>query len=637
MRKMEKNHTVAVLTMLLLFKVAEALVAYDCQGDFVNKTTISLVDVPSCERSEEKVLTEEIQVAITQVSHAQELKVNRCFVKASHVVWRCGKWGGRDAPMAHYTTLPRISKEDCDEMINKGRYTPPFSASASIELSGLGYQESSFTSYGSIDADGDCTPGGTLTHRGNTWNRAIRITNLEITTAITTASVDFEENIVVFPNGVRCDYSKGSCEQAEYGYLFWDKLTPVCPGKQHSMIYQGHAQKIKQGNTTFVQMTHDGYDFQIKLATKTAEVCGFMSYFTEHPQLFITVLSETTFRFPKLEKVNSREINMLNYINSKLVYTMRHTKNEVDRLFRIFEKERCKMQNRISENMMTLAIVSPKEFAYQYFHEPGYTAVVRGEVVHVAKCNPVDVVPVPLNDGRCYNELQVSLSNQTMYVTPRTRILVPHGTIVACAGEISSQFNYMGKWVVQTPAGLIQVKSPEIITPDSISYEFETLEHLSKGGLYTSASILEYQKILISPMEESIVQSRIRESMRTGAQLPDGYMLSRGISLDDVKFLENKLKTWASSLGDTLKEMAAWFSVVLMIAALIKIVLGAINACINFRILRQSESVVTSLLLCLFDSLTSIRHQKNEAFKTGGSYKADHLEMLERLPSRDIQ
>lgn len=636
---MARNRT--YITFLFVFylhlRVTLALVAYDCQGDFVNKTTISLVDVPSCERSEEKVLTEEIQVAITQVSHAQELKVNRCFVKASHVVWRCGRLGGRDTPMAHYTTLPRVSKEDCDDMINKGRYTPPFSVTTTIELSGLGYQEFSFTSYGNIDSDGDCTPGGKLTHRGSTWERAVRITNLEITTAITTASVDFEENIAVFPNGVRCDYSKGSCEQAEYGYLFWDKMTPVCPGKQHSLIYQGHAQKIDQGNTTFVQMTHDGYDFQIKLASKTAEVCGFTSYFTEHPQLFVTILSETTFRFPKLEKVNPREINMLNYINSKLVYTMRHTKNEVDRLFRIFEKERCKMQNRISENMMTLAIVSPKEFAYQYFHEPGYTAVVRGEVVHVAKCNPVDVVPLPLADGRCYNELQVSLNNQTLYVAPRTRILVPHGTIVTCAGEISAQFNYMGKWVVQTPAGLIQVKSPEVITPDSISYEFETLEHLSRGGLYTSSSILEYQKILISPMEESIVQSRIRESMRTGAQLPEGYMLSRGISLDDVKFLENRLKTWASSLGDNLKEVAAWFSVALMIVAVIKILLGAINACINFRILRQSESFVTSVLLCFFDSLTSIRHHKNEALKRGGSYRLDHLELLERLPGKDLQ
>lgn len=628
---------VALFVMACSVPLTLGLVAYDCRSDFVNKTTISLVDVPSCERSEERVHTEEIQVAITQVSHAQELKVNRCFVRASHVVWRCGRFGGRDTPVAHYVTLHKISKEECHDMVTKNKYYLPYGGTDVLELSGLGYHVHSLTTYGSIERDGDCTPGGTLTHGGMSWDRAVRVTSLEITTAVTTAIVDFEENIAVFSNGVRCDYTKGNCEQAEYGYLFWDQLVPTCPGTQHSMIYQGNAQKIVQGNNSFVQMTHDGYDFQIKLTLKHAEVCGFSSYYTEHPQLFVTVLSETTFRFPKLNKVNPREINMLNYINSKLVYTMRHTKNEVDRLFRIFEKERCKMQNRISENMMTLAILSPKEFAYQYFHEPGYTAVVRGEVVHVAKCNPVDVVPTPLPPGTCYNELLVSHNNATMFVVPRTRVLVPHGTLVACAGEISSQFNYMGKWVVQTPAGLIQVRSPETITPDSISYEFETLEHLSKGGLYTSDSILEYQKILISPMEEEIVQSRIRESMKTGASLPEGYLLSRGVSIDDVQYLRDRIKNWANSLGDQLRELASWFSVALMILAVLKLILGVLNAFINFKLLRKSESWVSSIMFCLFDSLTSIKHHRYERKleKTPRS-QLEGMELLDRLPGNDL-
>lgn len=68
------------------------------------------------------------------------------------------------------------------------------------------------------------------------------------------------------------------------------------------------------------------------------------------------------------------------------------------------------MKNRITENMMTLALLSPKEFAYQYFKSPGYTAVVRGEVAHVAKCREVAVIPKVM-DSECYNELPVICNN----------------------------------------------------------------------------------------------------------------------------------------------------------------------------------------------------------------------------------
>jgi hypothetical protein len=43
--------------------------------------------------------------------------------------------------------------------------------------------------------------------------------------------------------------------------------------------------------------------------------------------------------------------------------------------------------------MMVSAATNPKEFAYHYFEGPGYSAVVKGEVVHVAQYRTVSVEP----------------------------------------------------------------------------------------------------------------------------------------------------------------------------------------------------------------------------------------------------
>lgn len=122
------------------------------------------------------------------------------------------------------------------------------------------------------------------------------------------------------------------------------------------------------------------------------------------------------------------------------------------------------MKNRITENMMTLALLPPKEFAYQHFKSPGYTAVVRGEVVHVAKCREVAVIPKVM-DSECYNELPVIYNNQTWFLTPRTRVLIQHGTKVECAPDLGPQFLLNGRWVTPTFTGLMSVRSPLVISP----------------------------------------------------------------------------------------------------------------------------------------------------------------------------
>lgn len=211
------------------------------------------------------------------------------------------------------------------------------------------------------------------------------------------ALVNVEERTIKFPNGNVCPLSDEECYDADYGNMFWKLPSPQCdgPGSEKSLVYEVQWTLVTDyttfPHTEFVQVNHD---FQILLSDRTENICGYHSGLTEHPSLFVTLLPSNGPDF------------------SKLVYSFRLIKVEVTKLFDLFSLDRCKVHNRISQHMLTLAVLSPVKFSFIY-GGPGYTAVTRGEVVYLDRCNPVPVVP-DLEVEACYNELPATTINQCL-------------------------------------------------------------------------------------------------------------------------------------------------------------------------------------------------------------------------------
>ena len=87
---------------------------------------------------------------------------------------------------------------------------------------------------------------------------------------------------------------------------------------------------------------------------------------------------------------------------------------------------------------------SPDDLAYDLMKEPGYMAVVAGEVDHIVKCVPVKI---KMEHGEsCYAELQVTRDNKTSFLTPRTHMLKTHGTQIPCNRFLPSQYYAANKW-----------------------------------------------------------------------------------------------------------------------------------------------------------------------------------------------
>ncbi|KMQ82819.1 hypothetical protein RF55_21767 [Lasius niger] len=55
-------------------------------------------------------------------------------------------------------------------------------------------------------------------------------------------------------------------------------------------------------------------------------------------------------------------------------------------------QQKCELERQVITNALSFATLQPDEFAYRHMKGPGYMAVTTGEVTHVIKCIPVDVM-----------------------------------------------------------------------------------------------------------------------------------------------------------------------------------------------------------------------------------------------------
>lgn len=600
------------LIISFLWNSSLALIAYDCSGPSIHKTTISLVDTPSCTFERENVTEIEVAVAVTQSAVTQEIPFYRCLAVAYHDLWRCGSVLDTRARGSNYAEVITLSRRECEDMVTNLRYVTTSGNVATMNLSPSGRMSVSYTSWGIIDDSGSCKPGPLLIHGGNSYNKHTRNTRLELLYTKGVGRLAIERKALIMPNGMKCNIESESCELADYGQIFWRQPTPQCQSEvgEQSLVYKGPATLVTNHNSSdsFLHVSFSGHHFQIKVETRTTFICGFKSYYTEHPKLYVTLLDKSFPDFP-LKQMVGTDVNMMNYINSKLVYSMRHIKGQVMSLYHLFEHERCLMQNRITSNLLTLAILSPREFAYQYFGEPGYTAVVRGEVVHIARCIPVPVVPHPL--AQCYNELPVKHDNKTRFMTPRTRILTDIGTLVDCATELGTRFKIHDKWVTLAFGGLLSIQWPEIIAPDPLSYKFEEIEDMVTGGLYTKDTIERYQEILTSPIEESILTSRITSAIKGGEPIPKKYQAMNIFNGADIEDLRTKIQAKIYDVFSSLLIWGNWFSVIVMIGWVINAIVSVINCGFNYILIKPKKGAVIAFFTCCFSSLYSLLSSKS--------------------------
>jgi hypothetical protein len=607
----DKGLWLIAYTVVVVLNPIECLTGYICNTGNINKTTISLMDRPDCRKHERNVTKENVRVVVSQNVLMEDIEILRCKVVAHHQVSRCGRLIDTMHQAGVYGEPLYLSYDECIELKRSGRLTGPGGARLVIPH-GLTSFRFSYTSWGSI-SDGQCSPGPALVYGSQSWDRPVRNTDLEVIVVESHARIDFEDGTITLPNGVRCQLKDEYCHVDDYGSIFWKRPVPDCNGDPRAKVFDGQGELVtsESGNKIekYIQVVHGGHSFQIQIMERTLYVCGFLSYYTEHTRLFVTILTPGSPEFPLKRELTDLDVSLTTYINSKLIYVQRNIRDQVENLFNLFQNDRCLAHTKIIDTMMTLALVNPREFSYQYFNQPGHVAIARGEVLHVAKCHATEVIPKPF-DGNCYNELPVLVNNKTMFLTPRTRVLTTIGTIVECSG-LSPTFKIGEAWVIQTSTGLSHVKDPDTFKLTELDYKFESLDNLASSGIYTDSAIDSMQRALLSPIEETALTSRLVKAM-SGTPLPEGVSFVDAFSNNDFLAIEDRVSSWYERWIKKCETFGQVASVFVAFVIFVKVISFVLSSIINFKELAKIFGFCTALMYCWCDSFTHHKLRKEQ-------------------------
>lgn len=249
------------------------LVAYDCRGVSINKTTISLVETPTCMEKIANLTSRTVSLAITQTTTVSEIEFSRCSIEAFHMVQRCGSMIDTWHKDGHYSEVYHVTREECNEMIKSKVLNLRWGKSIRLTLPKSGTKSFSYISFGEING-GKCSSGGTLVSpAGLNWDSAIRSTRLDITYTTGTARLFHDEGVIKFPNGISCKIEDEKCDHSGYGQVFWSNPSPNCDSlnPKNSLVFKGNGILITDNDVpsgtppnVFIHVVQGHFDFQIQ-------------------------------------------------------------------------------------------------------------------------------------------------------------------------------------------------------------------------------------------------------------------------------------------------------------------------------------------------------------------------------------
>jgi hypothetical protein len=175
--------------------------------------------------------------------------------------------------------------------------------------------------------------------------------------------------------------------------------------------------------------------------------------------------------------------------------------------------KKCLIETEVIRQKLSLATISLSEFSYLQGEGPGYTSILAGEVIYLIKCQPV-VVALRRTD-RCYQEVAITYSNRSMFMTPKNRILQNYGTEISCSTILPNLYLLDNQWYSLNPS-VQPARQPQILSPQTkTSWESVQPGHLATSGIYTEESLEMLSDHIMYPLELPAITNTLARTMVT--------------------------------------------------------------------------------------------------------------------------
>nr|DAZ90399.1 TPA_asm: putative glycoprotein [Belostoma flumineum mononega-like virus] len=495
-----------LLIMGFLCVSVNGLIGYDCGSSRANITLLSMGYIKSCPEQVDATAIENINVQLLQSREYDKVFVRACMVTRVRVIYHCG--------MHSHTSIAReglvnevvtsLSKQQCKMMHEEGWYRTDLG----VMVSGLKVNATSdraITEAGSVTTNNGECEGVSLSINGIFYSKVVVTSTYRFILRSYLTTVDVSDSKVVFPSGQVFNIHEEEGFDVHDGKVIWEssQLTPACSPFSSLVLYEGPAHLYTSpDNTRIVVLNTSDYTFALTLR-KPELICHQHGYATDHPKLFVLYDIGRNHWFFKKSSMQSENVDLFLYSNSKFVYLERHFRGQLLSAYNNLQYKICMLRYNQLHSLISIAYIRPEEFAWSYTQTPGVTAVTKGEVLYLIKCAPV--VVQFRTDSRCFQEIPVVYNNKSVYLAPRTRIIREYAEEIECNPIVPALYRWEDQWFQLQPHP-ISVKAPADLSLDvGESWNYQHTSNLMTSGLYSSDILQQYQKRLLFPLEREAI------------------------------------------------------------------------------------------------------------------------------------
>lgn len=515
-----------VLAVFLAFiALTQGLTGYDCEGEGLNITTLSLLDVGQCEFDEAEPDKSEVYVQLIQISDYSRTRVTQCRIEIDRTIYYCGMH-------SHISLVSNSRKQYVQELGNdacRRAHETGTLALSTVVIDRITTNATNFRSVtlaGKAGVDGTCR-GSDYTDGFGTWDNVVVQAVIRVVLKDFDASIKRSSNELILPSGTRCPASARSCQDADGAETYWTPLpADTCHFDKYDILYEGIATRLSaRGNqtTTIIYTVTTGETTFALTRTTEFSVCGYKLFRTEHPKLLI-LETQRGRTFKPRSRISVDNLDIFSYVNSKFVYVEKHVKTQLTQLYRDIMEQKCALEQQILRNALSLSTIAPDEMAYRIMKAPGYTAVTLGEVIHLIKCIPTKCRF--RHTESCYHELPVTHRNESYFLLPRSRILTRKGTRKECNDLLPAMYRVDGTWfrVTNRPTEAI---APPVIQPlTKPRWRYVSPDTLATSGIYTEEDLTRLRNHIMFPIDRPAMLNTIAHGAMGGNVPPGTISLS---------------------------------------------------------------------------------------------------------------
>lgn len=394
--------------------------------------------------------------------------------------------------------------------------------------------------------------------------------------------------------------------------MYWERSQQECvPSRDIIVLYDGPAvvaigRNSEGASTKSLIVSSSKQSFAFYFTTPTT-LCETAVYLTEHTQLYVNFYKETN-RVFQITKWSYENVDLQIYVDTKFTYVERNFKANLLNLYNSLSAEQCKIEQRTLRNLLTLAYINPDLFAFTYTGEPGFSALVRGEVIYLIECVAVPV-SFRTESKYCYTDIPIYYDNQEAFLSSRNHLVVMTSTQVECTSIFQTLVHLHEGWFSLYPDKHLAFE-PSVLSPNTdIKYTYKDLPMTTQLGVYTSQQIEGYQQSLILPAERQSIMQNIAIGFH-GQDISE--VNGRVSNLFVGSEINRALSGYWSRIFGISVSIGEWIAFFLGITALIRIIVGVVNTIVNIHILYQTLGFGWNLFAALFESLTHLILMKND-------------------------